>query len=160
MPGRIGEEQRLRFQKQRHGEQATGELERTDESAREYAAACLQAAQELDVPVVSLWSEMERHPNWKALLSDGVHFNPQGNQYIANCVIRAMESHYPELAVTPDLSLTAQLGDRIQGKSFTRGSVSHLPVELPFMMEINPADHKQSFRRLPSCDETLPTPDH
>jgi len=157
-PGRVGEEQRLRFQKRRYGNKATGVLERTDNNAREYANACARAALELNLPVVNLWAEMHQNPAWKELLSDGVHFTPQGNQCIANSVVRVMERHYPELVVTPDLSLTAQLGEGLGGKSFTRGSVSELPIELPLMMEIDPANYKPHFQNLLSVHKIIGSP--
>lgn len=48
------------------GEPKAGEyLDRTNERAGQYAAACKSVAEELNVGVVDLWTSIQRHSNWQ-----------------------------------------------------------------------------------------------
>merc|ERR1711982_198426 len=58
-PPPICHDGRLKFQKERYKETATGKLERTLELSGKYAAGCNQVAKELNLPFIDLWKGMQ-----------------------------------------------------------------------------------------------------
>ncbi|KAL1957194.1 hypothetical protein VTO42DRAFT_6228 [Malbranchea cinnamomea] len=88
---------------------------RTAENTKKYADACREVGNRLGVPVVDIWSAFMKAAGWKegeplagsidvpeneklrALLSDGLHFNPSGYRIMYDEVRKAIETHYPEL---------------------------------------------------------------
>jgi isoamyl acetate esterase len=100
-PPPVHHEQRLAYQKQRYGDKATGELERTLANSGIYANACQQVATELKLPCVNLWDKFQTDDNWGRFLSDGLHFSSEGHDFVYRCVNEAIQEHFPDLAVTP-----------------------------------------------------------
>lgn len=98
---------RLRYQKERYGEQATGKLERTLERSGEYAAAAGEVARELGLPFLDLWTTMQYTPNgearwcWRDYLSDGLHLSAAGNKFVGDALIELVERLLPDLSVKP-----------------------------------------------------------
>ena len=101
-PPPVDHAQRLEFQKERYGDAATGELERTNESAGLYADACRNVAHELGLPCCDLWQEMQSEcEDWSKFLSDGLHFSRMGNRLAGEKLIETISNSFPELAVKP-----------------------------------------------------------
>eukprot|EP00568_Trieres_chinensis_P007312 CAMPEP_0183308736 /NCGR_PEP_ID=MMETSP0160_2-20130417/22429_1 /TAXON_ID=2839 ORGANISM="Odontella Sinensis, Strain Grunow 1884" /NCGR_SAMPLE_ID=MMETSP0160_2 /ASSEMBLY_ACC=CAM_ASM_000250 /LENGTH=306 /DNA_ID=CAMNT_0025472621 /DNA_START=113 /DNA_END=1033 /DNA_ORIENTATION=- len=109
---------RLRYQVERYGDKATGELERTLELSGKYAAAASEVAKEVGVPYLDLWGEMqqeasspvtkgdqdetcEKEEPWARYLSDGLHFSREGNNFVGECLLQLFQEEYPDLSVTP-----------------------------------------------------------
>ena len=100
-PPPIDQSQRLAYQRERYGDKATGILERTLETTGTYAEACAALADELNIPCVNIYDSMQATSNWPTFLSDGLHLSKEGNQFLAKELIKAIETHLPELAVAP-----------------------------------------------------------
>uniref|UniRef100_A0ACD5VGP5 Uncharacterized protein n=2 Tax=Avena sativa TaxID=4498 RepID=A0ACD5VGP5_AVESA len=67
--------------------------ERTNESAGAYAQACIAVAKELDHPVIDIWTQMQKFPDWQtSALCDGLHFTPFGNKILFDELIKTLES--------------------------------------------------------------------
>ncbi|KAI9096281.1 hypothetical protein K1719_026000 [Acacia pycnantha] len=117
-PPPIDEDARLRFP---YVENKQGLPERTNEAAGQYARACTDIAGECGVPVIDLWTKMQRCPEWKKeYLSDGLHLTQRGNQLVFEEVIRKL---------------------RDEGLS-----VEALPVDLPLISDIDPNDPMKVFQ--------------
>jgi lysophospholipase L1-like esterase len=103
-PPPVHHEQRLAFQKQRYGEKATGVLERTLGNTGAYAEACQQIANQLDVPLVELYTSMQeaKMDCWGEFFTDGLHFSKEGHDFVENQILRTIEAKLPSLFVTPD----------------------------------------------------------
>ena len=106
-PPPIHHAQRLVFQKQRYGDKATGELERTLENTGKYASACRQVAADLGIAaVVDLYASMQEEDaddpwGFGKFLSDGLHFSKEGHDFVFNQLLATIAKHYPTLAVAP-----------------------------------------------------------
>lgn len=100
-PPPLDHEKRLAYQKQRYGDQATGVLERTTENTQLYAQACAGVAAETKLPCLDLFDAMLAVQDYGHFLSDGLHFSAVGHDFVANCILEAINTHYPELKVTP-----------------------------------------------------------
>ena len=75
-------------------------LERTNESAGDYAAACAEVALRLKIPCVNIWELMQKcDDNWSRYLNDGLHLSEAGNEFVAQRLIDAVNESYPDLAV-------------------------------------------------------------
>lgn len=102
-PPPVHREQRLAFQKERYGDKATGIPERTLEHTKLYAVACKRVAEDLGVPCLNLFSLMlEATDDFGRFLSDGLHFNRAGHDFVGEHVLQAIEKYFPELGVRPD----------------------------------------------------------
>jgi isoamyl acetate esterase len=102
-PPPVHQEQRLDFQRRRYGEKATGIPERTLEHTKLYASACVEVAQALNIPCLDLFSAMmEGTDNVGSFLSDGLHFNQAGQEFVGKHLLQAIDRYFPELAVAPD----------------------------------------------------------
>eukprot|EP01026_Neomeris_dumetosa_P064027 TRINITY_DN60848_c0_g1_i1.p2 TRINITY_DN60848_c0_g1~~TRINITY_DN60848_c0_g1_i1.p2 ORF type:complete len:286 (+),score=27.51 TRINITY_DN60848_c0_g1_i1:126-860(+) len=56
------------------------EGERVNQTTQQYATGCMEVAKSLNIPVLDLWTRLQTIPDWQnKLLSDGVHFNQEGN---------------------------------------------------------------------------------
>ncbi|XP_021907709.1 GDSL esterase/lipase At5g45920 isoform X1 [Carica papaya] len=116
-PPPIDEDGRLRYP---FIEDPTGLPERTNEAAGAYAKACSAVASECGIPVIDLWSKMQKFPGWqKSCLSDGLHLTRTGNRIVFDEVVEAL---------------------RGQGLSAEK-----LPVDLPLLAEIDPLDSLKAF---------------
>lgn len=102
-PPPVHHESRLRFQIEKWGEKATGELERTLEISGSYADAAQEVAKDLDVPFLNLWKEMqaERKDDWGEFLSDGLHLSKEGNKFVGNRLVDLIQDAFPDLTVIP-----------------------------------------------------------
>ena len=107
-PPPVCHEGRLRFQRERYGDKATGKLERTIELSGEYARTAGVVARELGLPFLDLWTRMqfdessgEERGNWRGFLSDGLHLSPEGNEFVADALLGLIDSEVPALSVTP-----------------------------------------------------------
>ncbi len=80
------------------GEQEAARLpERTNAVAGEYAKAVKQLGEELGIPVVDLWSNIQMQPLWQAYLSDGLHFTSTGNAAVYHLVQAKINEALPQL---------------------------------------------------------------
>ncbi len=59
--------------------EATDLPERSNATTGQYAAAVRRLGAELGIPVLDLWTDMQRQKDWPECLSDGLHFTPEGN---------------------------------------------------------------------------------
>eukprot|EP00579_Thalassiosira_antarctica_P007381 CAMPEP_0201885518 /NCGR_PEP_ID=MMETSP0902-20130614/19231_1 /ASSEMBLY_ACC=CAM_ASM_000551 /TAXON_ID=420261 /ORGANISM="Thalassiosira antarctica, Strain CCMP982" /LENGTH=271 /DNA_ID=CAMNT_0048414763 /DNA_START=195 /DNA_END=1010 /DNA_ORIENTATION=- len=97
---------RLRFQKERYKENATGKLERTLELSGKYAEGAKEVANELGLPFLDLWTKMQftssgERENWRDFLSDGLHFSASGNKFMGESLIEMIDQLLPDLSVKP-----------------------------------------------------------
>mmetsp|Transcript_31435 Transcript_31435/g.64115 ORF Transcript_31435/g.64115 Transcript_31435/m.64115 type:complete len:271 (+) Transcript_31435:168-980(+) len=104
-PPPVCHEGRLKFQKERYKEKATGKLERTLELSGAYASAVNNVATELGLSLLDLWKEMQAAPPeyqpWQNFLSDGLHLSPSGNKFVGEALLRVIDKCLPELSVKP-----------------------------------------------------------
>jgi lysophospholipase L1-like esterase len=100
-PPPVCHEGRLKFQKERYKDKATGVLERSLELSGKYAKALEDIASELNLPLLDLWGMMQLVPSWPTLLSDGLHLSPTGNRFVGEALLSCIERLLPELAVKP-----------------------------------------------------------
>eukprot|EP00545_Synedropsis_sp_CCMP1620_P003369 CAMPEP_0119007238 /NCGR_PEP_ID=MMETSP1176-20130426/2877_1 /TAXON_ID=265551 /ORGANISM="Synedropsis recta cf, Strain CCMP1620" /LENGTH=269 /DNA_ID=CAMNT_0006959351 /DNA_START=128 /DNA_END=937 /DNA_ORIENTATION=- len=103
-------EQRLAYQKERYGDKATGELERTLETSERYAQAALDVAEKYKLPSVHLWKLMQDENGWESFFYDGLHFTAKGNKFVTQAILDEIKNTYPKLAVHAD-PLTGQLAN-------------------------------------------------
>lgn len=118
---------RLRFQLRKFGEKATGVLERNNDLAGQYAAACRRVAEAEHVVLVDLFEGMlkEGESEWPVFLGseeddgDGLHFSAAGQRFVGKQVAEAISAAIP--------------------------SIFHMPFELPRGSAIDVADWKASI---------------
>jgi lysophospholipase L1-like esterase len=101
-PPPVSHEGRIKFQKERYREKATGVLERTLELSGQYAKAVADISSELNLPLLDLWSSMQAVTSWPTLLSDGLHLSPTGNKFVGEALLCVIEKSLPELSVKLD----------------------------------------------------------
>jgi len=78
--------------------EATSIPERTNEVTGQYAAAARQLAGELSLPVVDLWTEVQKHKGWQSeYLEDGLHFTPAGQKAVFDLLLDAIRKALPHL---------------------------------------------------------------
>lgn len=58
----------------------------------------VQVASAAEVPVADLWTQLQKKNNWEALLSDGLHLSPLGNQAVFAEVKRVLIAELPSIA--------------------------------------------------------------
>ena len=85
----------------------------------------VQVAAAAHVPVVDLWSRLQTHDNWRALLSDGLHLSPLGNQAVFAEIKHVLTKELP--SITPDM-LPLDLPEQ---KELTNETAAH--VIAPYM---------------------------
>ncbi|CAJ1453196.1 unnamed protein product [Effrenium voratum] len=128
-PPPVCEWQRLEFQKERFGDQATGKPERTNENTGRYAAAALEVAAQLSLPSVNLWKLMQEVPfDWSEFLCDGLHFTEKGNTFVGKAVLREISASLPNVAVVP-CKHTGAYGNS--------GSSSEIAIDCPFWDDLD-----------------------
>lgn len=66
----------------------------------EYAEACKQVGLEMNVPVVDIFNSIQAVPGWeaKAILKDGLHLTPAGNQVVYEGVKAAIRANFQDLS--------------------------------------------------------------
>ena len=145
-PPPVHHEQRLAFQKQRYKEKATGILERTLENAGKYAAACRELAQELELPLLDLYSTMmNAGGDFGTYLSDGLHFSKEGHDFVLNELLEAISKEFPDLYVT---------SDPITGQENNSGSTcSMIPNSGPYHDEIDSTCFEKAFEKKSDKEE-------
>ena len=92
---------------QRSGREVTPDSlpERTNEFTKQYAQAVLELGQELQLPVLDLWTLMQQQPGWQEqLLCDGLHFTAEGNRFVYTQLGRLIDKAYPDLRFVPHAS--------------------------------------------------------
>ena len=85
------------LQREKYGAGATGEAERTNAAAGRYAAACVAVGDEAGVPVLDLWSLLQRRDDWRELFVDGLHFNDQGQQAVWAALQELLDATLPSV---------------------------------------------------------------
>lgn len=71
--------------------------ERTNAMAGEYAAAVRQLGSDLSLPVLDLWTEIQKQEGWQAYLSDGLHFTPSGSTAVYTLLQAKIDEALPHL---------------------------------------------------------------
>jgi lysophospholipase L1-like esterase len=98
-PPPVDEAARLVAGVERWGAEFDGQAERTNDVARQYAHACKAVAAELGAPCVDAWSALQAAPgDWKALLNDGLHFAPSGDEALFNALVDVIDAKLPHLS--------------------------------------------------------------
>ncbi|MQM11538.1 hypothetical protein Taro_044446 [Colocasia esculenta] len=88
-PPPIDEDGRMEYARSVYGEKAMELPERTNEMAGAYAKQCADLANELQIPCINLWSQMQETSGWeKKFLSDGLHLTQEGNAIVYEEVVR------------------------------------------------------------------------
>ncbi|RLN05769.1 hypothetical protein BBJ28_00023559, partial [Nothophytophthora sp. Chile5] len=78
----------------------TGRLDRSNAVTGEYARACVDAARELDIPVLDLHTFFNTLPPREraSCLEDGLHFTARGNRLVEQQIRAKIAASFPELA--------------------------------------------------------------
>ncbi|ORZ15565.1 SGNH hydrolase-type esterase domain-containing protein, partial [Lobosporangium transversale] len=86
---------------------ANKRLDRSNNVTKEYADACVEVGQELKVPVVNLWSDIQCQVEGTCMLHestqledyimDGLHLKRMGNDVLYKGILNAVAEHYPQL---------------------------------------------------------------
>lgn len=64
---------------------------RTNITTGLYAKACIEVAKKAEVPVVDLWSCMQKTSGWQtSYLSDGLHLTPEGNAVVFEKLLKVL----------------------------------------------------------------------
>lgn len=100
-PPPVHHEGRLKYQIERYREKATGKLERNMTLSEQYAKAAKEVADELNVPNLNLWKEMQKFDKWNEYLCDGLHFSDKGNAFVGDRLIKVIFEEFPTLKVEP-----------------------------------------------------------
>lgn len=148
-PPPVHKGQRLDFQKQRYKDKATGIPERTLEHTQQYSQACMEQAKDSNVPCLDLFSAMVEaggdNEGFGKFLSDGLHFSKEGHNFVAEQVLQAIQTHFPDIAVTPC---------PVTGQPNNSGSKSNLKSSGPYHDDINFKEWEKAFdgkkRKAPS----------
>ena len=78
--------------------------ERTLEMSGMYAAAAREVASQRGVPALDLWTKLQAISDWQSLLTDGLHFAPEGNKRVFELLMELIGSDLPHFR-SADLSL-------------------------------------------------------
>jgi lysophospholipase L1-like esterase len=107
-PPPVCHDARLKFQKEKYKEKATGKLERTLELSGRYAKALTEVAEELNLPCLDVWTKMQNSTSltqtWEEYLSDGLHLSAAGNKFLGEALLDLIDDLLPELAVTKGIT--------------------------------------------------------
>jgi hypothetical protein len=77
---------------------ATSITERTNAFTGQYAVKVKHLANELGLPVVDLWTEMQKQPGWQIeYLEDGLHFTSAGNKAAFDLLMDRLCTSMPHL---------------------------------------------------------------
>ncbi|GAB5363097.1 hypothetical protein AAMO2058_000854000 [Amorphochlora amoebiformis] len=138
-PPPIDEPGRLKYQKSRYGQKASGVLERSVKLASEYASACESLGDELKIPVVNLCKMMLKEKDY-GYLNDGLHLSPEGNKFVFESIKEAIQNHYHDIAVYPckDTGATGSSGS----------TCPHLIKYLPWHDEIDPSVAEMTIQKV------------
>ncbi|KAF6252036.1 putative esterase [Scenedesmus sp. NREL 46B-D3] len=99
-PPPVGDDARVRHQQKRMGITTAVLPDRTLEYAQQYAAAVRDTAQQLSLPVVDLFAQLQQEPGWRdSLFDDGLHFTPAGSRKVWQLLRGVLGQAYPELSL-------------------------------------------------------------
>ncbi|EQC40209.1 hypothetical protein SDRG_02857 [Saprolegnia diclina VS20] len=73
---------------------AMGQLHRNDRQGT-YAALCKEVGDKMKIPVLDLWTPLQGKQ--KSVLSDGLHLNQAGNEFVYDQIKNAIATSYPQL---------------------------------------------------------------
>lgn len=142
-PPPVCHDARLKFQKEKYKDKATGKLERTLELSGQYAKAMTEVAKELELPCLDVWTMMQdssyNSQPWQEYLSDGLHLSAAGNKFVGEALIDLINDLLPELAVTP----CAHTGNI---NSSSKSSISMKRIA-PWHDEIDHLQPEKSFKQ-------------
>ena len=133
---------RIKFQKERYKDKATGELERTLELSGKYAEGVKEVANELNLPCLDLWTKMQFTSEgvgrwcWRDFLSDGLHLSHAGNKFVGESLVDLIDELLPNLSVKPCL-ITKNINSSSECKAMQHIASWH--------DEIDRKDSKKSF---------------
>ncbi len=71
--------------------------ERTLKMSGKYAAAAKEVAAARGLPVLDLWTRLQAIHDWQSLLTDGLHFAPEGNKKVFELLTELISSDLPHL---------------------------------------------------------------
>ena len=71
--------------------------DRRPELVEPYVEAVIKVAKELQVPYLDLFHEMQKSPDWKKYLMDGLHLSSDGNRFVFTHLVELITSNFPEL---------------------------------------------------------------
>jgi lysophospholipase L1-like esterase len=105
-PPPVHHSSRLRYQVERYGDKASGDLERNLDLASKYADAVMEVARDLGYPCLNIFKLMldavpGEGEGWSKFLSDGLHLSGEGNMFLGEHLIELIHREYPEIAVSP-----------------------------------------------------------
>ena len=78
--------------------------ERSNANTQQYAEACVDTGQALDVPVLDMFTQLpdRNSSDWAhRWLSDGLHFSPSGQRRVFELVSQSISSHFADLRLAP-----------------------------------------------------------
>lgn len=88
----IYEPARLEAGRAKHGEKGAKYLDRTNERACQYAAACRRAAHRMGAGIIDLWTSIQRQPDWQtSCLTDGMHLSAQGSGVMLEELLKVLK---------------------------------------------------------------------
>ena len=67
-------------------------MDRSNEVTKQYAETVLQLGRETGITTVDVYDALSKEQNLVQFLSDGLHFTPEGNQFLADLVIPVLET--------------------------------------------------------------------
>lgn len=70
--------------------------ERTLQGAQQYADAAKEVASLRGLPSLDLWTDLQKIPDWPSLLSDGLHFTPEGNAAVYDLLMELIDNQLPQ----------------------------------------------------------------
>lgn len=105
-PPPVHHDSRLKYQVERYGDKATGQLERTMELASKYSDAVKAVAKELGYPCLNIYQSMQdsepgTDEKWSKYLSDGLHLSAEGNLFVGKELKKLIDEVYPEITINP-----------------------------------------------------------
>lgn len=98
---------------------------RSNENNKLYSDALQEIADKEQIPFVNLYDAFSREggSEWRDLLCDGLHYTGKGYEIFYNELMKAIRTHYPELAPEslpfkyPEWRQISESGDEIEGYS-------------------------------------------
>ncbi|KAI1308637.1 GDSL esterase/lipase [Halotydeus destructor] len=82
-----------------------GLMIRSDENAHQYAQACVQVGDGLQLTTVNLYDPLKADPRGSGLFADGLHFSAQGSKLVFDSVFPAIESRVLKHTGTTELTM-------------------------------------------------------
>lgn len=131
---------RLAFQKRSYGAGATGVLERTTESAGQYAAAAMRVADEMRIAYLDVHGLMLAEDEWPSFVGsgvaggDGLHLSSSGQEFVARLLLVKL-IEVVGLPISP----------YAPAKARNAVDVPWLPLDLPGGAKLDPVDYPRQF---------------